>query len=73
MPKPRLDADVVPVSVRLPRDLYEVILTGASRNRRSLTQEVIARLEVLEELQGDVAALDEQTLRLRLAPFAGVQ
>ncbi len=73
MAKPRIDSDVVPVSVRLPRELYEVILAGAGRNRRSLTQEVIARLEVLEELQGDVAELDEQTLRLRLAPFASAQ
>ncbi len=77
MVKPRMDSDVVPVSIRLPKELYESIQASANRNRRSVNQEAIARLEVLQRLQEAVwesgAPLTAEGLRLRLAPFASAQ
>lgn len=74
MAKPRLDSDIIPISIRLPQELYAVILISAGRNRRSVNQEVIARLEVLDLLQEAVwetgTPLTAEALRLRLAPFA---
>ncbi len=77
MAKPRIDSDIVPVSIRLPKELYEAIQTSANRNRRSVNQEAIARLEVLQRLQEAVwesgTPLTAEVLRLRLAPFASAQ